>query len=147
MPSPVYSKTRELVPATAVTVDGALPAFPSGPTSGVVKFAGAMRNTKIGSARATLSNLTVFSAVDIKLQTSADGAVWSDVGNGAFTQLTADGTTRLDITDDTAFERFVRAYIDLTGTPGTATVKVELYYMQCGPRDELSPPGLKDRFD
>jgi hypothetical protein len=142
----VYSKKRVLVDAEAgIAADAAYPAWD--PDGDPLVFAGDMQNTIIGGGIATIAALTGITAVDIKLQhcDTVDGT-YTDVGNGAFTQLTANGSVELDITDDTWFKRFVKAYVDVTGT-GTVTVTVSLSYKQCGPRGRFAPPGLPAKYN
>lgn len=152
MSSPVYSKRRVLLNGVSVTSDGGLPAFPTaGSRSSPLVFAGAMQNAKIGGAELVVADFTGISALDVKFQHSPDGVTWKDVvdeagNNVAFTQATADGSEFIDVPDETFFERFVRAYCDVTGA-GSATVTVRLAYRQCGPRDRLAPPGLVDRYN
>lgn len=147
MTSPVYRKTRTLVDGVSVTETINLPTFPAaGSRSDPLVFAGAMGGAKIGAARLTVASFTDLTSIDAKLQDSADGVTWEDVDatNLAFTQATGNTTERLDVPDDTHFRRFVRVAFEVAGT-GSATCTVELDYMQCGPRDLMSPPGLPAR--
>lgn len=139
MPSPVYSKKRELVNASVTATIG-LPAWD--PDADPLKFVGDMQGAKIGGTRLEVEDWDSLTTLDVKLQHSDDLSVWTDVDatNLAFTQASGNTTEELDVPDDTFFKRFVRAYCTVAGT-GSATVQVYLYFSQCGPRGLLSSPG------
>lgn len=143
------SKTRRLVDDQVVATATATgyPTFPTGPdANGVVKFAGDFLGARIVGARWTLTNLTTFTAADCTLETSEDGETWRTLK--AFAQLTANGTLYLDLLDtDPHPQRFIRALIDMTGTPGTSTHRVDVFYDQVGPRGAYAPPGTPDFYE
>lgn len=138
-------KTRTLVNAQTVTTATATPypTFPTGPTNGVVVYAGDFQGCRVGAARLTLSGLTTFTALDVTLESSEDGAAWRPLK--AFAQLTGDGVAEISILDtDPKCLRFIRALVDFTGTPGSGVVTVLIHYDQVGPRGAYAPPGEPD---
>lgn len=139
-------KTRPIVIAQVLASATATPypAFPSGPTNGIVQFLGDFRGALIVSAVWKMANLTTFTAADCKVQTSEDGVVWHDIK--AFTQKAADGTEKIDFEDtDPNFMRLVRVLIDMTGSPGTSTHDVEIQYVQLAQARGGLADGIPDR--
>lgn len=143
------NKTRILVDALVLaTADAtASPGFPTGPDANRrVVFRGDMMGARIGSIRwhGTFSG---FTAADLTIQHSDTGEDGSWTTLKAATQVTSspfDATLNLADTDPVP-KRFLRALLDMTGTPGTSTHTVEINYAQDGPRGALAPPGFIDR--
>ena len=142
------NKTRAL--ATDEVLESADPAayptFPTGPdANGRVVFAGDLMGARIGSIR-WKGSMSGFTAADLTIQHSDDGTAWHTLK--AFTQVTSSPwdveVTPLEGTDPQA-KRFLRALLDMTGTPGTSTHTVEVHFSQDGPRGALAPPGFVDR--
>lgn len=141
-----FNKTRTLVSAQAVATATATayPTFPTGPTAGKVLYAGDMQGALIAGFRWTMADLAGFTAADAKIQTSDDGTTWEDLVS--FPQQTVDGTKTVWLYDtDPRPLRFVRALIDMTGTPGTSTHTVKVFYAQLEARGSYAPPGMVDR--
>lgn len=140
-------KQRDLVDSQVVATATATgyPAFPAGPDSdGVVAFAGDFRGCLIQAAVWVMANLTTFTDADCTLQTSHDGVAWHTLK--VFTQKAADGTEKIDLLDtDPKALRFVRALIDMTGTPGTSTHDVEIHFVQLAQARGGYADGIPDR--
>lgn len=139
-------KARTLIDAQVVTTATATPypAFPTGPTSGVVAFAGDFQNARIYGFKwdGTFSN---FTAADLTLQHSDDGVTWYTLK--AATQVVSSPFSQyVPLLDtDPAPMRFIRGLVDMTGTPGTSTHTVVVEYEQVGSRGCYAPPGVADR--
>lgn len=142
--SAVGSKRRVLHNA-AVTADGGSPTFPSGPTAGVISFAGDMKGADIVGFQFTCGALTTITALDATIQHSPDGTNWSTLK--ALTQATGASVTHADLDDgDPEPFRYLRVLFAATGTYGSAAgVKVEVIYSQCRPKGEYAPPGKVDQ--
>ena len=145
MTSPVYRKQRVLVNAVSVTATINLPAFPDGSADPLV-FAGALGGAKVGGYSIEVASWSGLTSIDAKIQHSDNGSDWEDVDatNLAFTQATGNTTEDLDVPDDTFMQRFQRVAFTVVGT-GSAAVTVKAAYLQCGPRDQLAPPGLTNK--
>lgn len=144
----VAPKTRTIVDeeVVATATATAYPAFPTGPdANGKVVFLGDMLGTFIAGFR-WFGTFSGFTDADCTIQTSNDGENWTTLK--AFTQQSTspfDTTIWLLDTDPRPL-RFVRALIDMTGTPGTSTHSIEVHYQQVGPRGPMAD-GIPDRFD
>lgn len=140
-------KTRTLVDAQVVATATATgyPTFPTGPDSNNrVVFAGDFQGCRVGTARWT-GSMSGFTAADLTLQHSDDGENWTTLK--AFTQQTGASWTDVEIAlldTDPVPKAFLRALVDMTGTPGTSTHTVKVSYEQVGPRGHLAPPGYVD---
>jgi hypothetical protein len=123
----------------------AYPTFPTGPTDGVVLFAGDMKGADVVGAIWNMTVLTTFTAADATLQVSEDGTTWETYK--AFTQKSAIGSELIEFDQETDGNapRYWRVLLDMTGTPGTSTHIVKLLFRQVGPRGEYAPPGKLDR--
>lgn len=141
------NKTRTLVDAQVVATATATgyPTFPTGPDSNNrVVFAGDFQGARIGTVRWS-GSMSGFTAADLTLQHSSDGQNWTTLK--AFTQQTGASWTDVEIAlldTDPAPKAYIRALVDMTGTPGTSTHTVKVDYTQVGPRGHLAPPGYID---
>lgn len=142
----VASKRRAIVDQ-AITADGGVPTFPTGPTNGVLLFLGDFKGAKISGFQFTCGALSggTISALDCTIEHSPDGTNWHTLK--ALTQATGAGVTSTDLDDsDPEPYRFLRANFTATGNYGSAAgVKIEVIFAQCGPRGEYSPPGKIDQ--
>ena len=131
----------ELETATATPA----PAFPTGPdANGRVVFAGDFMGCRIGSIR-WFGTFSGFTAADLTVQHSDDGENWTTLK--AFTQVTSspfNASISLLVSDPVP-KRFLRALLDMTGTPGSSVHSIEVSFAQEGARGSLAPPGYIDR--
>lgn len=142
------NRKRTLVDAQVVTTATATgyPEFPTGPnTAGRVVFAGDLQGARIGTIRWS-GSMSGFTAADLTIQHSDDGVGWTTLK--AMAQQT--GATWSDVEvalldTDPVPKAYLRALVDMTGSPGTSTHTVEVDYAQIGPRGNLAPPGYVDR--
>lgn len=117
------------MPAAADSYDSITLTPPSGGNTGNGSTASvAVSNANLRIAKQALFLLTdaALSAagtktLDVKLQTSVDGTNWADLPSGAFTQLTAAGSTALRLAGPFGYK--LRYYITNAGSP-TASVPV-----------------------
>ena len=132
-------KVRTLLDAQVVATATAT-GYPAFPTT-VQNFKGDFTGAIIKAFTWSMSVLTTFSAADCTIQTSADGVIWRTLK--ALTQKTGTDTgveEGLDEHTDEKASRYLRALIDMTGTPGTSTHTLKVHYKQCGAHGSLWPP-------
>ena len=138
-----------VVTGVALAADGATPAFPTGPTNGVVQFAGDFGGAQIIGFEFYGGTFGTITALDCNIEHSQDGENWYTLK--ALTQAasseSAKAQTDLDDTDPQAF-RFLRANFSATGSWGTtAGTWIKVLYNQVGARGTLAPPGMTDKND
>ena len=143
-PKSVGSKVRTLYSDTLVEADGNFPAFPSGPTDGVMAYKGDFKGADIVGFEYTCGALTTITALDATVEHSHDGSNWHTLK--ALTQATGASVTQMDLDDgDPEPFRYLRVVIAKTGTYGSAAgVKVKVIFSQPRPRGTLSGPGRVD---
>lgn len=61
--------------------------------------------------------------LDVKFQTSVDGSVWVDIASGAFSQKTATGTDKLEIS---GIARYLRVVATIGGTTPSFTFSLKV---------------------
>lgn len=142
----VSPKTRPLVTEQTLASATATPypTFPDSPdANGKVTFLGDMLGARIAGFR-WHGSFSGFTDAYCTIQTSNDGENWITLK--AFTQQSASpfDTTIWLLDADPRPLRFVRALIDMTGTPGTSEHNVEAFYDQVGPRGPMAD-GIPDR--
>lgn len=140
------NKVRKLLDAQVVATATATgyPTFPAGPTAGKMLFAGDFMGADITGFEWELANLTTFTLADLTIEHSDDGSDWTTLA--VFPQLGANGVKRVTLYEtDPKPLRFLRALVDMTGTPGTSTHTVKVFFDQVGPRGAYAPPGMTDR--
>lgn len=138
-------KARPMVPVTVIATATAtpLPVFPLGPTAGVMAFKGDFRGASIAGFSWDMSILTTFTAGDLTIQTSEDGATWRTLK--AFSQKTGIGATYLPLLDtDPKPLRYIRGLFDMTGTPGTSSHALVVHYSQVSAPGSLAYAGTAD---
>lgn len=143
----VMRKRRVLT--SGILLDTAdLPAFPSGPTDGVMKFAGDMAGAAIGGLEWIVAGTFDLTTLDGKLQHSDDGVTWHDVDASVLklAQLAAVGSEFVHVPDTASysFKRFLRIALTAGAAGTTTTVEVALYYDQVGAPGHLAYAGLVD---
>lgn len=84
--------------------------------SGWSQVKAAKLHLTVASIGGTSPNYTV------KLQDSVDGTNWVDVASGAFSAVTANGTTSLVLPNPVVLGDSVRVVVTVTGTTPTAAV-------------------------
>lgn len=124
------------VPAYADQFDSIVLSAPGGTNTGTGATASvAVSNANLRIAKQALFILTDASlagtspTLDVKLQASYDGTNWADVPSGAFTQMTASGSTALRLNGPFGYK--LRYHITNGGTAVTAsapTVKAVIQY-------------------
>jgi hypothetical protein len=142
------SRKRRVISNAIHLATGVLPAFPTGPTDGVMKFAGDLAGACVKGIEWIVSGTFDVTTLDGKLQHSDDGVAWHDVDASslAFTQLTANGSQYIPVIDESAetLKRFLRFSLT-NGSSGTTTnLQLHIYYQQISAPGHLAYGGMVD---
>ena len=144
----VSRKKREVHNAIVLDTSN-VPAFPTGPTAGVMAFAGDFAGALVRGIEWVVSGTFDLTTLDGKLQHSDDGTTWHDVDASslAFTQLSANGSQYLPVLDQSAetLKRFLRFALTAGASGTTTNVALYVYYEQIGAPGHLAYAGLADR--
>jgi len=143
------SRKRRVMHDAIVLDTSNVPAFPSAPASGVMKFAGDFAGAHILGIEWVVSGTFDLTALDGKLQHSYDGVTWHDVDAStlAFTQLAANGSEYIPVLDQSAetLKRFLRFALTAGAAGTTTNVELAVYYQQHRAPGHLAYAGMVDR--
>ncbi len=149
MPVTNVARKRRVMHNAIVLNTSNVPAFPSGPTAGVMKFAGDFAGAHILGMEWVISGTFDLTTINGKLQHSDDGTTWHDVDSAslAFTQLAANGSEYIPVLDQSAetFKRFLRFVLTAGGAGTTTNVELAIYYQQHSAPGHLAYAGMVDR--
>ena len=141
----VANKVRTLHSTTSLEADANAPTFPTGPTAGVMKFAGDFKGADIKGFEFTCGALDTITALDATIEHSHDGTNWHTLK--ALTQATGASVTQADLDDgDPEPFRYLRVAYAATGVYGSAaSVATKVLFSQPRPRGLLAGPGRIDQ--
>ncbi len=144
----VARKRRTLHDAIVLDTSN-VPAFPSGPTAGVMKFAGDFEGARVLGIQWTIGGTFDLTTINGKLQHSDDGVTWHDVDATSlkFTQLAAVGSEYVPVLDQSAetLKRFLRFALTAGASGTTTNVKLSVFYNQLSAPGHLAYAGMVDR--
>jgi len=142
------SRKRRVMNNAIVLDTSNVPAFPSGPTNGVMKFAGDFAGACVKGIEWVVSGTFDLTTLDGKLQHSDDGVTWHDVDASslAFTQLSANGSQYIPVIDGSAesLKRFLRFALTAGASGTTTNVELAVYYQQVRAPGNLAYAGTPD---
>ena len=142
------SRKRRVMNNAIVLDTSNVPAFPTGPTAGVMKFAGDFAGACVKGIEWVVSGTFDLTTLDGKLQHSDDGVTWHDVDAStlAFTQLSANGSQYIPVIDGSAesLKRFLRFALTAGASGTTTNVELAVYYHQISAPGHLAYAGMSD---